>query len=162
MTGVYRISHVELNSFFSFFLIVHLVSTIGHPIPAKSLSDQSPLQNDSSKYYSILGIPILPFSSSSGSKFLHFSQQNFCARKIISFYRPKKQHRTENNKQGSNKQLNNCLNRFHAFFYLFHCLLWACTFSTVTIKKESKVRNLFKVKNNDTRMRLFTFLHSLF
>ena len=73
-------------------------------IPVKSLNDQSPLQNDSGNYCSILGIPIRPFSSSSGSKFLTFSRQNFCARKIISFYRLKKQPSTENNKQGSNKE----------------------------------------------------------
>ena len=116
MTGVYISSHVEVNSFFSFFLNVHLVSIISHPILAKSLNDRSPLQNDSSNYYSILGIPILPFSSSSGSKFFPFSQWNFCARKIISYYRSKKQHRTEDNEQASNKKtIKQLLNRFHLF-----------------------------------------------
>ena len=33
-----------------------------------------------------------------------FSQRSFCARKPFSFYRPKKQLRTQHNKQGSNKQ----------------------------------------------------------
>ena len=33
-----------------------------------------------------------------------FSQRNFCARKHFSFHRPKKQLRTQDNKQGSNKQ----------------------------------------------------------
>ena len=37
-------------------------------------------------------------------QFLTFSQRSICARKPFSFYRPKKQLRTQHNKQGSNKQ----------------------------------------------------------
>ena len=106
-------------------------------IPVKSLSDRSPLQNDSSNDYSILGIPILPLSSSSGSKFLLFHSGIFVHVKLVLFIGRKSNivQRITNKLQAS-KQSNSCLDRIYTFFYLFHCLLWACTFSTVTIKTQ--------------------------
>ena len=40
MIGVYRISYMKLNSFFSLVLNAHIVSKISHPILVKSLNDR--------------------------------------------------------------------------------------------------------------------------